>query len=527
LPNSQDTAQRKILQTGAAYVAATLAIWGALDLAINAFTLPAGVLRAAMIASIIGFPFAIAFAWFVDRRGRLSGAANENDGAGPQLKGLALGAVAAAICFAILLTTTDMSNESDEEAAIVSSIDRAAIAVMPFENLSDDGRNAHFADGIADDVATSLQGWGVFPVISRSATRSYRGRTLDILDVAKQLGVRYLLVGSVRTSGDTIRVSAQLVDGESNAQLWAGRFESTTTDIFAIQDEITEKIVTAIAPEMTRDSMRLNVVGRPAELATWELFMRAQGLIVNSSSYDEAIEARSLVQAAIDREPGYAAAYTLLAEISHDMSGIYSSNIGDKASSAELDKALEYARSAVRLNPMLVDARVWLGHLLMHHRDIDRGVVELREAVRLNPSHARAHAELGFGLAIDGSIDEAFDEFERSSELSPNDPRSIRIKTFKAFGFLYAGRYEEAASISKEIIDSDRDNANNIWPYIIEVSALVRQGKLDNARVRVNEFEQQFGDLDWPGIERGAWSQEELDLVKSDLQSVGMVGVIN
>ena len=511
--------RRKVHRAALAYVAASLALWGALDLAADAFSLPMLWVRAVMIASAAGLPLALTAAWYFDVRPE----PGEADAARSAFrwKGITISAVLAVVIFVVLNATLQTPDAVEPDGAIPGFGGRGAIAVMPFENLSDDASDLHFADGIPDDIATSLQSWGVFPVISRSSTRAYEGRELDLPSVASSLGVRYVLVGSVRTAGDSVRVTAQLIDAETDTQIWASRFDRDMADVFAIQDDITREIVTAIAPEMTRSEMRRTRVERPAELATWELVIRAQSLILEGT-YDAALEARELIQLAIQREPEYALAHARLAEIDHGMSNYYSRSVGDTAEAA-VGEALEHARHAVQLNPSLVDARMWYGHMLLHYRNVDEGLLELREAVRISPSHAQARAELGLGLAIAGETEEALAELTIAFRLSPNDPRNDRIRTFEALAYLYADMNAEAAETARRIIDSQKGSGLNLYPYVVEISSLVRQERIEQARSSAEEFTATLGEFDWSAIERGAWSQAELDRVQADLRTIGLI----
>jgi TolB-like protein len=413
------------------------------------------------------------------------------------------------VVFGALSAILDTPVEPETAGLIPGFGGRAAIAVMPFENLSEDDADLHFASGIPDDIVTSLQSWGVFPVISRNSTRAYDDRNLDLPSVASSLGVRYVLLGSVRTAGDRVRIATQLIDAESDTQIWASTFDRNMADVFAIQDEITQEIVTAIAPEMTRSEMGRGLVERPAELATWELIIRAQGLILEGT-YDASVEARELLELAIGREPSYALAYARLAEISHGMSSYYPRSAGDQAAAA-LGEAFEHARRAVQLSPSLVDARIWYGHLLLHRRQVEDGLVELREAVRISPS------------PIAGEVETALSEFSIAFRLSPNDPRSDRIHGFEAFAYLYANRNQEAVESARWVIDSQMGSGLSTFMYVVEIAALVREGRLEEALASGDEFEAFFGRMDWSAIERGAWSQAELDRVRENLTSVGMI----
>ena len=511
--------RRKVHRAAAAYVAAALALWGALDLAADTFTLPMSWVRIVMIASAAGLPLVLTTAWYYDVR---PGSGEAETAAGSTVRrGMAVSVVLAVVIFVVLNATLKTLDDAGAGGAIPGFGGRAAIAVMPFENLSDDASDLHFTDGITDDIVTSLQSWGVFPVISRSSPRAYDGRELDLPSVASSLGVRYVLVGSVRTAGDSVRVTAQLIDAESDTQIWASRFDRNMADVFAIQDDVTREIVTAIAPEMTRSEMRRTRVERPAELATWELMIRAQALILEGT-YESALEARELIEMAIQREPGYALAYARLAEIDHGIGNYYSTSAGDEAIAA-MGEAFEHARHAVQLNPSLVDARMWYGHLMLHQRRVDEGLLELREAVRISPSHAQARAELGLGLAIAGRGEEALAELAIALRLSPNDPRNDRIRTFEALAYLYADMNAEAVETARGIIDSQKGSGLNVFPYLVEISALVRQDRIEEARASAEEYTDTLGELDWPAIERGAWSQAELDRVHGDLRTVGLI----
>jgi serine/threonine protein kinase len=408
------------------------------------------------------------------------------------------------------------------ERTDTSTLAYAAVAVLPFENISDDTNSSHFGDGLVDDIITSLQGWGAFPVIARSSTRGYTERNIDFPSVAATLGVRYILIGTIRVAADTLRVNAQLIDAETGTQVWADQYDTRKANIFSVQDAITEQIVTALAPEITRNEMRRNTVTRPGDLATWELLIRAQSLI-REGTYDSTLEAQALLEQSIERDPGYALSYARLAEVSHSLSVYHSPDVETGSAVQALARSLEYARKSVRMNPSLVDARIWYGHLLLHHRQIPEGVSELRQAVEINNSHAQAHAELGLGLAISGDVEGALSELEIASRLSPNDPRSDRIKTFEALAYLYAEDYPAAVETSRGIINAQPGSDLNIFAYVVWVSALTRQNLLEEARTVRSEYESYYGALDWTALQRSAWSQEQIDQVYQDLLLVGMV----
>ncbi len=220
--------RRKVLQTGATYAVGALALWGGIDLSAEAFGFPAAVLRYAVIASAIGLPLALIASWFLEVR--LEGAVEEGPSSTPQvvLTSLGVGALVGALSFLGLVGTLGLAADSGGTSEVTGFGERAAVAVLAFEDLSPDQSQVHFAEGIADEILTSLQAWGAFPVISRGSTFKYRNRPVDVPTIAAELGVRYVVEGGVRVNGDTVRVTCQLVDAETDTQLWADRFRPGT-----------------------------------------------------------------------------------------------------------------------------------------------------------------------------------------------------------------------------------------------------------------------------------------------------------
>jgi TolB-like protein len=399
---------------------------------------------------------------------------------------------------------------------------RGAIAVLPFANLSQNSEDDHIGDGITEDVLTSLQSWGTFKVISRSSTLAYKDKAVDIPTVASTLGARYILEGSVRRAGDRIRVTAQLIDAETDSHLWAENYDRKMVDVFAIQDDISEQIAISIAPEINRSETRRVASIHPADLTTWEMTMRAQSLTL-VGHYDSAIAAKKMLEEALERDPNYALAHVRLAELGHDLGEYYWQHQTVEASDAYHAEALAHARKAVELNPTLVEARIWLGHLLLHNRQVAQGVLQLREGVKINPSHGQMRAEYGFGLTMSGEPEQALEELELALKLSPNDPRIDRITIFQALTHHYAGSYEMAAKGARGMIDSRRGSQLMVFAYLVEVSSYVQLEELEKARISADEFKTDFGLVNWTMIERGAWTEEQINLVERDLRLMGMV----
>lgn len=399
---------------------------------------------------------------------------------------------------------------------------RGAVAVMPFRNLSEDGANAYIGDGLTEDILTSVQAWGTFPVVSRSSTAVYKDQAVDIPTIASTLGVRYVVDGSVQRVGDQVRVSAQLIDAVTDAQIWSRQYDREMVDVFAIQDDITKEIVTAIVPEITRSESRRVADLHPESLEAWEMTMKAQVLITNGK-YETSIEAKEMLEDALERDPGYALAHVRLAEVCHDLGEYFWQYQTEEASIGYHRLGIDHARRAVGINPNLVEARIWLGHLLLHAGQLSEGVVQLRKGVEINPSHGQMRAEYGFGLALYGDTDHALEEIEIALKLSPSDPRKDRITIFKSLALLYAEDYELASVQARQVIDTMPGSHLSIFAYIVEMSSLVRLGKDDEVARVAEEFRERFDRLNWNMLSRGAWTGEQLDQVERDLRSIDVV----
>ena len=516
--------RRKVLRTGATYILGALGAWAAVELGAEAFSLPSSALRYTIIASIVGLPVALIAAWFLELR------IGKNPGGEPTstprvvLAALGLGTAGALVAFTVLSTTLGASRDaSGAERGVPGFGARGAIAVLPFTDISPEGGQQHLGDGIADAVLTRLQRLGSFPVISRLSSFLYRDGTVDLPTVAAELGVRYILEASLQVVGDAVRVNARLVDAENDTYLWSRDFREDRGTVFDLIDKISEEIVAEIAPEVTRTEMRRTARARPQDLDAWELTLSAQYLILTDGSYDALIEAREFANRALAQEPGYAPAYVRLAQVGHDLSLNHSAQIGNAATEAEHAEALDFAREAARGAPSLVEARIFYGHLLHHHGYVALGLVELREAVALDPSNAQARAYLGFGLAIDGDFDGALREAARAVALSRTDPRNTTIRSFHALVHLYAGDNEAAISVARSLITAQPEAPSTLVPYVVEISALVREDRLEEALESAREF-RMYHVLDSVGFARGAWSQAELDHVFADLRTVGLLG---
>jgi adenylate cyclase len=268
--------------------------------------------------------------------------------------------------------------------------DRRAIAVLPFVNFSGDPEQEFFADGITEDIIAMLAGWHAFPVIARSSTFTYKGKTVDIKKVGQELGVRYVVEGSVRKSGRRVRVTAQLIQADTGHHLMAERYDRDLTDLFALQDEIATTIAGAIEPELLKFE-RDRIAGQPQRNEdAYELYQRGLWHHYKHTG-DDNLAAQELYQKALSYDPDYCHAIAALAH------AICIAGARGWASDPEQNyaQAFTLAERAVALDGRDPTARFVLGLAAMHVKQSELAIAQMRQAVNLNPSFSAAHVILG------------------------------------------------------------------------------------------------------------------------------------
>jgi adenylate cyclase len=295
---------------------------------------------------------------------------------------------------------------------------RPAIAVLPFDNLSGDADQEYFSDGIAEDLITRLSAWRWFPVIARSSSFVYKGAAVDIKRVSRELGVRYVVEGSVRKIGDRVRVTAQLIDATTGHHVWAERYDRELRDIFALQDEITEAIAAAMSPELKQFETERTVQRDPASLDAWECAHRGWWHLFQATE-DRNSRARSFYEEAIRLDPQLVWAHYGLA-VTHFNDVIDGLAEAPGQSIAEIVRA---ARRCVALDDKDPFGHFALGIAYSLTGQQEELLAALRLAVELNPSLASGYRWLGLYLAFAGQPDEAIATLEKGMRLSPQDPQ--------------------------------------------------------------------------------------------------------
>jgi adenylate cyclase len=274
-------------------------------------------------------------------------------------------------------------------------------------------------DGITEDLLTALQAFRTFPVIARSTTFAYKGKALDIREVARDLGAGYILEGSVRKMGDRVRITAQLIDS-AGVHLWAERLDRNLSEIFDVQDEIIEKIATAIAPELLRADRKKRDLKKPEDLKAWDYTLQA-GECLMSSDIEDFSQSIDLLQKALSLDPSFGLAHAMIANA-------YSYNIiffGGKAFKGlpedTMGLALRNARTAVALDKNQALAHRVLVLVLLRKPDLAGALHECEEGVRLNPSGSLNHHSLAIVLAANERFEDALEEIEIAKRFSPQD----------------------------------------------------------------------------------------------------------
>ncbi len=351
--------------------------------------------------------------------------------------------------------------------------DRRAIAVLPFANFSGDPEQEFFADGITEDIISLLAGWRAFPVIARNSTFTYKGQTVDVVKVGRELGVRYVLEGSVRKSGHRVRVTAQLIQADTGHHIMAERYDRDLTDLFELQDEIVSTIAGAIQPELLKFE-RDRIADRPQNNEdAYEYYQHGMFHHYRQNKQDNS-EAQAYFRRALVIDEQYPQAMAALS-IALCAAGYLSWT--DNAQ-RNYEESLELAQRAVALDPRYPNAHFALALISMWLGRNDRAGAEFKEAIKLNPSFAAAHAVLGAVLNFQGQPEEGVASVEKGIRLSPSDPRLYIWLSGLAAAHYQLQHYSEAVEIARR---SWTLNRNYITGLTYVVAGLAQLGRLDDA----------------------------------------------
>jgi adenylate cyclase len=341
------------------------------------------------------------------------------------------------------VSTPPKSSPRTEAAAATqpTTPDRASIAVLPFQNMSGDADQEYFADGISEDIITALSKISGLFVIARNSSFTFKGKAVDIGEVSKKLNVRFVLEGSVRKAGNRVRITAQLIDGLTSGHLWAERFDRDLTDIFAVQDEVTQEIVSALALNISEGERQRLAVQPTVNQEAYDLFLRGRELWYRGTKENDAKSMETLSRA-IELDQSFSPAFAYLA-VTHMRAYL---NQWGESPTLSLKKGHELAERAVALNTRDAHARWALGSLFLWMRRHDEAIVELQKAISLSPNFSHAHAVLGVAMHYSGRPEQALKSLERAISL---DPYWDIYLHFQAQAYFQLGKYETTIEILK------------------------------------------------------------------------------
>jgi adenylate cyclase len=347
--------------------------------------------------------------------------------------------------------------------------DKPSIAVLPFQNISGDPEQEVFADGMVEDITTALSKLRWFFVIARNSSFAYKGRPVDVKQVGRELGVRYVLEGSVRKAGNRLRITAQLVEAESGNHVWAERYDRDLGDIFAVQDEITERVVAAIEPELYAAEDIRSQRKPPESLDAWECVIRALSALSQVTSEARA-EAERLCRQAIAIAPGYGQAHSLLA-----WALLRRTVWSDDLQAVVADASVE-AQTALAIDERDSWVHCVRGNVFNRLRRFEEGARECRRAIELNPNFALAHAYFGMAVGNLGRYQEAIDSARHALRLSPND-RSVEnfAHLTAAMACFGAKQYADCIVWARTMAAKFPEDMRS---FFLQASAMAMQGDL-------------------------------------------------
>ncbi|MFL6836964.1 MAG: winged helix-turn-helix domain-containing protein [Bradyrhizobium sp.] len=326
------------------------------------------------------------------------------------------------------------------------ALDRAAVAVLPFTNMSGEGEQEYFSDGISEDIITALSKLRWFYVIARNSSFIYKGKSVHLKQIGEELGVGYVVEGSVRKEGDHVRISAQLNDVATGSHIWAERYDRNLADVFAVQDEITQSVVAAIEPQLYAAENFRAQRKAPDNMDAWDLVMRALSHYWRVTRQDNLV-AQAFLEKAISFDAHYGQALGLLAA-----SHIFGAHMGWQDLQEALPIAERAALAAIHADSEDPWAHYALGGVYLFNRRFDDCIAEYELALRLNPNFSPARGIYGVALAYRGRWEEGDRAARQALRLSPRDPFAAIYNGVAAYAQFVGRHYEEAIRLSREAL---------------------------------------------------------------------------
>ena len=355
--------------------------------------------------------------------------------------------------------------------------DKPSIAVLPFVNISGDPEQEYFSDGITEDLITDLSKISGLFVIARNSVFVYKGKAAKVGEVGRELGVHYVLEGSVRRVGDRVRITAQLVDASTNYYLWAERYDRELKDIFSLQDEVTQKIVVALALTLAEGEKDRLASKCTDNVSAYDYFLRGLDYY-NRPTKEANAQARDMFQKAIDQDPEYALAYAKSA-----WTHLTDWSMGWSRNPGSLEQAFELAQKAVSMDDSLPEAYGLLGYVYLWRKKHDQAIAELEKTIALDPNGADGYAGLGEMLIWVGRSEEGIELVKKGMRLNPHYPIWYLLPLGQAYAF--TDRYEEAIEILERAVAR---NPDFLPPHILLALIYSETGRKEEGRAQVAEI---------------------------------------
>jgi adenylate cyclase len=391
----------------------------------------------------------------------------------------ASGVIALIILVAVSLTIWNYYFRTQIEPASLDKMafplpEKSSIAVLPFDNMSGDPNQEYFSNGITEEIITALSKVEKLFVIARNSTFTYKGKPVKVQQVAEDLGVQYVLEGAVQISSDRIRVTAQLIDALKGHHLWAERYDRELKDLFALQDEISMKIITALEVKLTEGEQALVIGSGTDNLEAYLKVLQARDL-KRQMNVENNHKARRLAEEAIELDPNYAPAYRWL-------SGTHLLDVwlgSSKSPGESLRTAVELAKKALSLDDSLAGAHGLLGNIYIMRKEYEKGIRETELAVELEPNGADAHALLGMALQFADRPEEAIPILKKAIRLDPYAPGWYLHNLASTYGHIE--KYEEAIKWGEKAV---QQNPQNVLSRVVLCRIYSLAGQMDKANVQ-------------------------------------------
>jgi len=414
-----------------------------------------------------------------------------------------------------ILLSADAAVAAGGRKLAAPAMDRPSIAVLPFVNLSKDPEQEYFADDIVEDIISALSRFRSFLVIARNTTFTYKGRSVNVPQIGRELGVRYVLEGSVSRPGDRIRITAQLIDAATWMHMWAEHYDGVVADVFDLQDQITASVVGSIEPSIRAAEIERARRKRPDNLDAYDLVMRALPYVW-SLEYGDNCEATKLLEEALRLDPDYPSALSLAAWC-RGQRVVYNWSTNIQEDKRETLRLAQAAAALAHDDPFILTV---LGAALTITREFQRAASMLDRALSLDPNSAWAWNRSGWLRDYLDDPETAIDQFERSLRLSPFDPMAFNCEVGIGGAHFIARRYEAAAQWMEKAL---RSKPSAIWVHRTLAPAYALAGELDKARDSVGELLKDYPEIRISEILQAlAFSKEVLDRFAEGLRQAGL-----